>query len=141
MQIQMRAVSPNGRHLLCLCGCRFRKHYYRGVLQCVLDEHYTDDGTANDGNKEEQRSGSGGIKAKSWDQAVSSKVSGGSFAGYAAAALKRLGLVEKLSVEELRAYGVKHETRRQQIAVTNYRSPSITLSPVRFAAAIYSGMW
>ena len=150
--------------------CRFRKHFYRGVLQCVLEEHYKDEQPAESTMKEAEggpppvpgsraaraAAGMGGNKehgwvvgaqtklaaaaardkaaevaetaketkppqktsgGKSWDQAVNSQVSGGSFAGYAAAALKRLGLPEKLSAEELRAYEVKHEERRQQIAV------------------------
>jgi hypothetical protein len=58
---------------------------------------------------------------KSWDQVVNSKVRAGSFAGYAGAALQRLGLeaaaaanVTELDLED---YERRHSHRRQQIAV------------------------
>ena len=56
---------------------------------------------------------------KSWDQAVNSKVRGGSFAEYAAAALQRLDLAEyqPLPQAELAGYEERHAHRRQEIAV------------------------
>ena len=56
---------------------------------------------------------------KSWDQAVNSKVRGGSFAEYAAAALARLDLAsyQPLPPDELADYEERHVHRRQEIAV------------------------
>lgn len=61
-------------------------------------------------------------KGKSWDQVVNSKVRSGSFVGYAAAALQRLGLetmaAGKITQVELEEYERRHSHRRKQIAVS-----------------------
>ena len=66
-----------------------QKHYYRAVLQCVLEdlgEQQAETMKSTQPHTHQHRQN----KGQSWDQAVNSHVSG-SFADYAAAAISRLG--------------------------------------------------
>jgi hypothetical protein len=154
----------------------FRKHFYRGLLQCILEERFVKrptegkskrkrkiDETAFGGPPLEtlqtrretgwvvgsqkkveavaaavcaddsKSAGCCGAEAgtgehrvhgqgKSWDQVVNCKVRAGSFASYAAAALRQLGLDTSsasgsVTEAELEEYERQHSHRRQEIAV------------------------